>query len=174
MTSRPRFRRVTIIGCAGAMLFIFSCNHNSGSLTAAETLVVRDSVEQMLNSIATDISQHGPTSWIQHFDNTPYFFMASDGQLAFSNTDSMAGFLKNSYAKGVRNIVLSWNDVRIDPYTMSVAGIAAKFSEQITDTSGKLTTFQGYFTAVAEQQFQAWRLRNAHWSIAKPAANKNP
>jgi hypothetical protein len=170
MRTRCIFNGVTIFAWTGLMLF-FSCKDHGGSLTPAETLVVRDSVQQMLRAIAADISQHGPTAWIEYFDNTQEFFMASDGQLAFTNKDSMASFLKNTYAKGLQNIVLTWNDVRIDPYTMSIAGVAAKFDEKIKDTSGKMTSFEGYFTAIAQQKSPVWRLRNAHWSIAKPPAN---
>jgi hypothetical protein len=119
----------------------------------------------MIESIAKDVSHDGPIAWLQYFENTPNFFMAADGRLAFSNNDSAAQFIKNSLVKSVSKIELHWNNIRIDPLSGKLAGIGAEYHEDITYDTGKRLPYDGYFTALAEQTPQGWKLRNAHWSL---------
>jgi hypothetical protein len=149
----------------GLLLPICSCIHNTDSLTPVQRSIVMDSVQQMVDSIAKTISREGPVAWLRYFENSPDFYMASDGQLAFTNYDSISNFLKNSYSKSVRNIELSWNHVRIEPFTSKKAGVAANFHEDITDFDGRKTASDGYFTGIAHQTSQGWQFQNAHWSI---------
>jgi hypothetical protein len=157
--------RIKIFVIAGLIFIISSCHNNNESLTSVQRSVVEDSVHQMLASIAKAISHEGPIAWLEYFENSPDFFMAADGQLAFANNDSATNFLKNTYAKSIYKIELSWNHVRIDPFSSQVAGVAAVFHEDITDTAGRKSPSDGYFTGIAHQTAQGWQLRNAHWSI---------
>jgi len=40
-----------------------------------------------------------------------------------------------------------------------------KDSGDITDTAGKMSSSDGYFTGIAEQTALGWQLLNAHWSM---------
>ena len=126
---------------------------------------IRDSVQIMTQSISKDISLEGPGAWLKYFENTADFFMASEGRLVFPNNDSAANFIKNTLVKTIRKIDLRWNNLRIDPLSSKLAGISADFHEDITDNTGKKIAEDGYFTGIAEQTPQGWKLRNAHWSV---------
>jgi hypothetical protein len=160
--------RITTIKLFAFVVLIFlvsSCQDHTDYLTLSQSAIVKDGVQQMVDSIAKAVSYEGPVAWIRYFENSPDFFMASQGQLAFTNNDSLAIFLKNTYSKTVSKIDLRWNHVRIDPFTTRLAGIAAIFHEDITDFTGRKSPTDGYFTAIAHQTPQGWELQNAHWSI---------
>ena len=165
MKMKTEFARLRLFTLVGLILLISSCHNNTDSLTQAQSSIVRNSVQQMVDSIAKAISHEGPVAWIRYLENSPLFYMASEGQLAFTNNDSLANFLRNTYSKSVSKIELSWNKVRIDPFTSKIAGVAAIFHEDITDFAGKETPSDGYFTGIARQTSQGWQLQNAHWSI---------
>jgi hypothetical protein len=162
---KTEIARVKLFTLVGLILLISSCHNNTDSLTTAQRSIVMDSVQLMVDSIAKAISHEGPIAWIRYFENSPDFYMASEGQLAFTNNDSLANFLKNTYTKSVSKIELSWNNVRIDPITSKIAAVAAIFHEDITDFAGRKIPSDGYFTGIAHQTSQGWQLKNAHWSI---------
>ena len=162
---KTEFARVILFTLVGLILLISSCYNNTDSLTTVQRSIVMDSVQLMVDSIAKAISHDGPIAWIRYFENSPDFYMASEGQLAFTNNDSLANFLKTTYTKSVSKIELSWNHVRIDPFTSKIAAVAAIFHEDITDFAGRKTPSDGYFTGIAHQTSQGWQLQNAHWSI---------
>jgi hypothetical protein len=162
---KTEFSKVKLFTLVGLILLISSCHNNTDSLTTAQRSIVMDSVQLMVDSIAKAISLEGPIAWIRYFENSPDFYMASEGQLAFTNNDSLANFLKNTYTKSVSKIELSWNHVRIDPFTSKIAAVAAIFHEDITDFAGRKTPSDGFFTGIAHQTSQGWQLQNAHWSI---------
>ncbi len=115
--------------------------------------------------IADDLYKQGPIAWVTYFEKTPQFYMASGGMLAFPNNDSATAFVKNILAKNIKNIQLTWNDMRVDPLTPQLAGLAATYNEVLNGTDGKQILATGYFTAVAEKTAEGWQLRNLHWSI---------
>ena len=142
-----------------------SCNNTRKPLTEKEFTDVQDSVRVLTTLIARDVSSEGPAAWLRYFENSPGFFMASDGQLVFPNNDSATSFIKNKLIKSMDKIVLTWNDMRIDPLTSKLACIASAYHEEITYVDGKKMPANGYFTGIAEQTPLGWQLRNAHWSL---------
>lgn len=48
---------------------------------------------------------------------------------------------------------------------MNLACIVAGFHEDITDSTGKTISVDGYFTGKARKPKKDWRLYNARWSI---------
>lgn len=147
---------------------IVSCNAKKETLTTKQIADVKDSVQIMAASIATTISQQGPTAWLQYFEDVPNFYMASEGKLVFPNYDTAKNFINNTLVNIIHTITLRWSDVRIDPLTTGLANIAATFHEDITDASGKTTPQDGYFTGLAHQTAKGWKLLNAHWSVIAP------
>ena len=162
---KTELARLKLFTFFGLILLISSCHNNTDSLTPAQKSIVVDGVQLMVDSIAKAISHEGPIAWLRYFENSPEFYMASNGQLAFTNNDSLANFLKNTYSKSVSKIELSWNHVRIEPFTSKIASVAAIFHEDITDFAGRKTPSDGYFTGIAHQTSQGWQFQNAHWSI---------
>jgi hypothetical protein len=147
------------------VVLALSCNNHPTSLQPNEFAAVQDSVLLMAESIAKNISHDGPVAWPRYFEDTPEFFMASEGQLVFPNYDSAKNFINHTLVKNIRAIELHWGNIRIDPITGTAADIAATFHEDITDAAGKTSPQDGYFTGLAHQTPQGWKLKNAHWSI---------
>lgn len=152
---------ILIVACAG------SCTSRGRSLPAKEMASVQDSVRLMAEAIAKDISREGPVAWLRYFENTPGFFMASDGELVFPNYDSAKNFINTTLVKSISKIELHWSNMRIEPFSGEFAGLAAIFHEDITDAAGKTFPQDGYFTALAHQTKQGWKLQHAHWSGKK-------
>lgn len=144
--------------------FISSCSNNTGAFTSEERSLVQDSVQLMAESIEKNVSQQGPMAWLRYFESAPDFFMASDGRLVFPNIDTATNFINTILIKSISKIELHWSNIRIDPLTAEIASISAAFHEDITDATGKKTPHDGYFTAIAHQTKQGWKLHNAHWS----------
>ncbi len=141
-----------------------SCKENTTTLTTEQTATVKDSVLQLAEVTAKDVSVRGPIAWLDHFENSPNFFMANDGILAFPDYKTAELFIKNTLVKQIQNIKLKWSDVRVDALTPEIAIMAAKYHEDITDNSGKTTPYDGYLTATVEHTFKGWEFLNVHWS----------
>jgi len=126
---------------------------------------VRAPVRGLMDSIAHDVTSGGPTAWLRYFDSSGHFSMVNQGLLVFPNLDSAAAGV-HQFAAGIRQITLTWGDIRVDSLTTQFAVVGAAFREDMTDMKGNPSRSEGYFTAVAEGTPSGWRLRNAHWSMA--------
>jgi|SRR5450432_280862 hypothetical protein len=144
-----------------------ACRLGTSALDAQETNLVSDSVRRMTVNLVHDLSIQGPIAWIKYFDESPDFFMASDGQLAFKDYQSGKLFIENTLIKNIFKIDLQWNQLRIDPLNSNLVSIGGNFHEDLTDTAGKIIQADGYLTAVAKLTNQGWKFRNLHWSILK-------
>jgi hypothetical protein len=160
--------KASTIGYKCFVLLVFflinSCNNNIETFTAKERSLVHDSVKLMTDSIAITVTHEGPTAWLKYFENTPDFFMVSDGQLVFPNIDTAKYFINNVLVTKMPKLELRWSEVRIDPLTNEFANIAAFYHEDIPDSTGKKIPYDGYFTSIAHHTSQGWKLHNAHWS----------
>jgi hypothetical protein len=159
--------RTVTIGTS-LLVIVLGCRAAPVTLEAAHTAAMRDSVTQMAAAIARDLSQTGPSAWLQYFEDTPAFFMASDGQMLFPTKDS-ADILVRGLATRIPGIVLDWQDIRVEPIAPGLAVMAASYHEVVTDTAGAQTSFVGFFTGVATHTTVGWQLRNLHWSSPVPA-----
>jgi ketosteroid isomerase-like protein len=160
----PFITLLTIVLIAAA-LYMYCGKKDETMLTQKEQAKVQQDVSKMADDIAHDITKDGPSAWLRYFANTPDFFMAVNGQLAFANNDSATAFIQNVLPKIIHDITLQWNNIRIDPLTNDLAVMAADYKETITDAAGKQANNNGYFTAIAQKTEQGWKLRNLHWSM---------
>jgi hypothetical protein len=103
----------------------------------------------------------------RHFETTPGFFMAVDGQIAFPGADSVTASVR-ALSRTVSAIDLEWMDLRVEPLGPGVAVIAAAYQESVTDTAGSTVAFAGYMTGVARHTPDGWRLQHLHWSSPIP------
>jgi hypothetical protein len=147
------------------IFYISSCCYDADSLTQTQYSIVKKNVTQMVESIAKNVSDKGPVAWLFYFENTPDFFMVSEGQLKFPNKDTATNFINNTLVHNISKIELHWSNIRIDPLTRELASIGAIFHEDIINVDGKKILVDGYFTGIAHQTSQGWKLHNAHWSI---------
>src|SRR5256885_9652593 len=113
---------------------------------------VTDAERQFAQDVAHEVTREGPAAWRRHFSPGPTFFMASDGQLVFSNAASAARGI-DDLTRTLRSIELRWgDDLRVDPLTPDLAVMASSWSELRVAADGGRVTDRGYFTAVAERQ----------------------
>jgi hypothetical protein len=122
-----------------------------------------------MQSVAQDVTREGPRAWSRYFDDSPAFFMAVNGQVAFaSGTAAMNGIPK--VALMFRRIDLHWGgDLRIDPLTRRLALVAVPWRETLTASNGQVMKQTGFFTGIAEYRNGRWQFRDAHWSSPVPA-----
>jgi hypothetical protein len=141
------------------------------SLTPERKAAVEDSVRQFVSNVAHDVTQDGPIAWRKHFSDSPAFFMAVNGTLAFPNGHAAAQAIPE-IARQYKHIELRWgDDLRVDALTENLCVVAASYTEVIElqpGVGGMQGTQRGYFTGLAEKRNGQWQFRNAHWSAAVP------
>jgi hypothetical protein len=122
------------------------------------------SVRAFMQTVAHDVTHDGPTAWLKFFDDSPAFFMAVNGAMAFpSSSVAREGTLK--FAGTIQSIELKWgDDLRVDPLGTGLAVVGATWHEVQIDKAGRRVEEGGYFTGVVERKQGQWRFRDAHWS----------
>jgi hypothetical protein len=154
------------IGCAGCSHRVASIE--SQTMTAANAAATEQSVRAFAQAVAHDITQEGPSAWRRHFADSPAFFMASEGHLAFPNSASATAGIRD-FAGTIKQMELRWgDDLRVDPLTPDLAVVAASWREVRVGTDGRRVEEAGFFTGTAEHRDGRWQFRNAHWSVAAP------
>ena len=142
------------------------------SLTSAEVAEVDRDVREFMGAMEHDVSAEGPTAWRRYFADSDAFFMASEGQMVFSNSAAATSGILD-LKKAIRKIELHWGpNVRVDPLATDMAVVAASYKEVRIENSGKRIEEAGFFTGVAERSEGRWELRDAHWSVL-PERAKN-
>ena len=157
-----------------AILAFVGCRANramSGdpqSLTPERAAAVEADVRAFAQTVAHDVTLEGPLAWRKHFADSPAFFMADEGRMAFPNsTVATAGI--QDFARTIKQMELRWgDDLRVDPLTPNFAVIAATYKEVRLDTAGHHIEETGFFTGTAEHRDGRWQFRNAHWSVSAP------
>jgi hypothetical protein len=162
---RYQIKNLSLGSIALFILMLIACGRHAALNKDEFAKATTDSVRQLAVSIATDVSREGPIAWLRYFKNSPDFFMASEGRLAFSNYNSAAAFIKNILVKKISNIQLQWNNIRIVPLAPGLASFSADFHEKISDSAGNKTSTDGYFSSVAQSTPEGWKFYNAHWPI---------
>jgi hypothetical protein len=122
-----------------------------------------------MQMVAHDVTQQGPRAWREHFADSPAFFMAVNGSMAFADSAAATTGIQGA-AQAIPHIELAWgSDLRVDPLTPELAVVATSWREVQVNPAGKRTDSSGFFTGVAEQRNGSWQFRDAHWSEAVPA-----
>lgn len=156
-----RILPITVVVLAAAISACVSANAPAPS-PASDT----DAVRQFVARVATGITARGPASWRDFFDDSPNFFMASDGKLVFASGAAAREGIQG-LTQVIASIQLRWGaDLRIQPLAPGLAMVAVPWHEVRVDTAGRKVEEDGYFTGVAESGPAGWRFRNAHWSVA--------
>lgn len=156
---------LTLAGCGLG----FGVPTGSASFTAARKAGVEQEVRQFAAGVSRDLTQQGPAAWQKHFEDSPAFFMASEGKLVFPNRQAARQAIVE-LTHTIQHIELTWGeDLRVDPLTPQFAVIASSWHEVQSDKEGHQTTEDGFFTGLAECHNGQWQFRNAHWSVVVPA-----
>jgi len=121
-----------------------------------------------VQEVARDVTTEGPSAWRKHFADSPAFFMAVNGRMAFPNSAAATTGIE-SVSKEITHIELKWgDDLRVDPLTPNLAVVAASYREVQVHAAGNTVNDDGFFTAVAEKHDGHWQFRDAHWSSITP------
>jgi hypothetical protein len=137
-------------------------------LSPKRKAAVEDAVRRFASKVAQDVTQEGPAAWRKEFSDSPAFFMASDGQLAFANRQAAEQGI-DELARTIKQIELRWgSDLRVDALTEDLAMVATSWHEFRVDMQGHRVEDSGYFTGLVEQRKGQWQFRNAHWSEVVP------
>lgn len=155
-----------------AVLLLTGCtmyvDDKTQRLTSERRAAVEDAVRRFTANVAHDVTQDGPTAWNKEFSDSPAFFMASEGNLAFPNRQTATQGI-DQFARTIKQIELRWgDDLRVDALTDDLAQVACSWHEVRVDTAGHRVEESGFFTGLAEQRNGQWQLRNAHWSVVAP------
>jgi hypothetical protein len=143
---------------------------DSQSPPSFDAAPVQASLRAFMATVATDVTQQGPVAWRAYFDDTPSFFMAVNGQMAFPNGAAAQDGIQK-VALTLKHIDLKWgDDLRIDCLTPQLATVAASWRETQIDSAGHTIEESGFFTGLAEFRNGRWQFRNAHWSSPVPPA----
>ncbi len=163
------FKNGFLLLAAGSLMV--ACKSNPKQSAAVNRAVVKSAAADMMTNIQRDVSGKGPIAWLDYFDDSPDFFMVSDGSLVFQDYDAAKAFITNTLVKTIPHIHLQFTNVRIEALTAKLASVAAGFHEELTDPTGKILPVNGYFTGIAHLSGNTWKLRNANWSIKPTAAS---
>jgi hypothetical protein len=140
----------------------------SQSLSPSQSAAIQDAVKSFAQTVAHDVTHDGPTAWHRYLEDSPAFFMASNGFLVFPNSAAATAGI-NRFAATIKHIELTWgDDLRVDPLTPNLAVVAATYREVQDFTSGESVTETGFFTGTAEFLDGRWQFRNAQWSQVVP------
>lgn len=140
----------------------------SNALSPAGSAQVESGVRAFMQTVAHDVTQDGPSAWRKHFADSPAFFMAVNGSMAFADSAAATKGIQGA-AQAIPHIELVWgSDLRVDPLTPELAVVATSWHEVQTNPAGKRADSSGFFTGVAEERDGRWQLRDAHWSEAVP------
>src|SRR5260370_37705031 len=108
---------VTAAGCAP--------RDEAPDLTPAHAAAIEDSGRTFAQAVAADVSRGGPIAWRRHFAESPAVFMASEGRLAFPNSETSTREIQD-LARVIPYIQLRWcNGLRVDPLAPVLAILAA-------------------------------------------------
>jgi|SRR5579863_3524171 len=75
------------------------------SLTPEQSSAVETAVRAFAQNFAHDVTQEGPTAWHKSLEDSPAFFMAVDGAMAFPNSAAAKAGVDTFAA----TIELTWN-----------------------------------------------------------------
>lgn len=139
----------------------------SGEFTSEHAAAVRDSVGVFLEGLATGLSNppigsNARASLAQFYD--PEVVMsadlgAPDDPMLFQTLDSLVPADEVVTQPGwIKSTKLVWQKPVIRPLGPGLAVFTAKYSEQVTDTSGTIHTLPGVQQGVVRNTAAGWRL----------------
>src|SRR6202046_3705948 len=138
------------------------------ALTPERATAVDSGVRAFMRDVAHGVSQDGPAAWRKYFADTPAFFMAVNGKIAFANSAEVATGLPQ-VAQAIKQIELKWvDDSRVDLLAGDLAVVGASYHELQVWADGHQVEDSGYFTGVAQYRDGRWQFRDAHWSAPVP------
>lgn len=139
------------------------CAPSAVERTEVEPSAAVDSARALFASVPAALAADGPTAWLPFFEETPSFFMASDGAMAFADRPSAEGFLAD-FGRQVAAMSLEWDEPRFEHLDGDVVAVTASYREDITLNDGTVSSFGGRVSGVIRRREGSWRFQHLHWS----------
>src|SRR4029077_18948247 len=82
---------------------------NLQSLTPAQSAAIQSAVKAFAQSVARDVTHDGPLAWHKNLEDSPSFFMAVNGGMAFPDSAAAKAGV-DAFAPTIQHIELKWGD----------------------------------------------------------------
>ena len=143
-----------------------SASVSPASLTAVHTAAIRDSVQTFLDAFAADLSAP-PIGKKAREALAPFYSpdivmstdLGPDEPVLIQTLDSLVPPDEVvSMPAWIKSTRLVWTTTVITPLAPGLAAFTAKYSEQVTDTTGTVTVLPGVQHGVVRNGANGWRL----------------
>lgn len=115
-----------LVSCSGCQYLGVRPNPD---LTPSEQQMVGEDIRNFMQTVAQNVTKNGPSAWRRHFEDVPSFFMAVNGQLQFSDSESAKEGVEK-VAQVFKKIELRWgDDLSADPLTVRLTSVRASYHE---------------------------------------------
>ncbi|HEX8765585.1 MAG TPA: hypothetical protein VF740_10510, partial [Candidatus Acidoferrum sp.] len=95
----------------------FAVPRDSASFTEARKVAAEQEVRQFAVTVSRDVTEKGPAAWDKHLEDSPAFFMASEGKLIFPDRQAARTGI-SEFTHTIQHIELTWgDDLRVDALT---------------------------------------------------------
>jgi hypothetical protein len=145
---------------------IISCNQTSTIHIAKTSAEMHKEVLLMMDSVKKNIAIT-PGKWMNYFEDTSLFYMASEGKLVFQSYNAAQKFITDTLVHYISTVNLIWKNIHADSIAENTVAINTAYHEDLTAESGNIMHEDGYCTAIADNTNAGWKFRNLHWSISK-------
>ena len=147
------------------------CDAPAGDRHDVDTSAAIDSARALFESVPGALASGGPAAWLDLFEETPSFFMASDGAITFADRPSAAAFL-GDFSQQVTAMRLAWHEPRFEHLAGDIVVVTASYDESLTMADGTASSFGGRVSGVIRRQGGAWGFQHLHWSspVTRPRA----
>jgi len=144
-------------------LVLLGCDGAPRQAPVAADDAALEGARALVTSIPAALAERGPSAWLDYFEDSPSFFMVSDGAIVFADLPAARDFLAG-FAARVSALTLSWHEPRYENVGGGVVVVTAGFDETIRMTDGTESSFGGRMSGVVRRAGDGWRLQHLHWS----------
>ncbi|HRG33340.1 MAG: nuclear transport factor 2 family protein [Saprospiraceae bacterium] len=142
---------------------IFSCQEYT-TMTKDDKARIELDVRQTLSNYYDDIRKSGLTAEFNYLDHSPDFFWVPPGYSSCISYDSVVHVLEENAPK-FKSIDNSFESLRIVPLSNDIATYTGRQHSMMTDSNGKIMTFQLVETGVLIKRKAGWKLLSGQTTI---------
>ncbi len=146
------------------MAFLHAATH---PVISSFPAISKNRVLLMMDSVSKQVSQHGPLQWLNYFEDTAVFYMASEGKIVFAGFEAAQKFIEDTLVHQLSAISLQWKDVHIDSLNEKTAAVDTYYHEDLKLSNDSAFHENGYCTAIVHLTSAGWKFRSLHWSVSK-------
>lgn len=141
-----------------------SCSEREMNLTEAEKQKIVDSVRLTLNNYFSDVEKAGLIAEFRYLDTSSDFYWVPPGYSSPISYDSVAAILKK-YQPVYTFVKNSWESLLVHPLKIDLASYSGRIRSEMTDSSGKQTSFSLVETGLAIKRKSGWKLLSGQTSV---------